>query len=86
MIATVDRNPEPDRPASDLAHFRSEPERHAGSLHLGQQHRDDLARRPVAEELTQRLLVPGDPMPVDHGDEIMLIVPAQRGFAEMRIV
>jgi hypothetical protein len=35
-----------------------------------EQHRDDLLRRAVAEELAERLLVPGDAVPIDQSDEI----------------
>src|SRR5258707_12151587 len=57
----------------------------AGRLAFGQQHGHDLARRAVAEKLTQGLLVPGDAMLVDQGDEIVLGAARQRRFAEMRI-
>src|SRR5271167_5199497 len=50
-----------------------------------QQHREDFARRTVTEQLPQRLLVIGDPMPFDQFDKIPLGVAAQCGFAEMRI-
>ena len=58
----------------------------AGGRAFGQQHGHDLARRAVAEELAQRLLVPGDAVLLDQLDEIALRVAGQRRLAEMRIV
>ena len=52
---------------------------------FGQQHGHDLPRRAVAEELAQRLLVPGDAVLLDQGDEVVLGVARQRRLAEMRI-
>ncbi len=52
---------------------------------FGQQHGHDLARRAVAKQLPQCLLVPGDAVLLDQGDEIMLGVAAERRLAEMRI-
>ena len=37
----------------------------------GEEHRDDLPRRAIAEELAQRLFMPGDAMRIDQGDEIV---------------
>ena len=50
-----------------------------------EQHRENLARRAVAEELAQRFFVIADTMALDHRDEVALGVAAERGFAEMRI-
>ena len=52
---------------------------------LFQQHCDDLPRGSVAEELAERLFVPGDPVPIDQGDEIRRRVTAERGLGEMRV-
>ena len=57
----------------------------AGIAALAHQHVDDLSRRAVAEELAQGLLVPGDAMAVDQGDEVVLGVAGQRGPAEIGI-
>ena len=46
---------------------------------------DDLLRRRVAEQLTQRLFVPGDAVAMDQRDEISGRVARQRRFGEMRI-
>ena len=50
-----------------------------------QQHLHDLLRRVVAEQLAEFLLVPGDAVALDHGDEIPWRVAGQRALAEMRI-
>ena len=44
-----------------------------------------LPGRAVAEQLPQRLLVPGDAVPLDQRDEVVLGVAGQRRFGEMRI-
>ena len=45
---------------------------------FGHQHGDDGARRAVAEQLAERLLMIGDAMALDQRDEISLRVAAQR--------
>ena len=50
-----------------------------------EQHGDDLARRAVAEQLAQRLLVAGDAVPGDQGAEILGGVLREGGAGEMRI-
>ena len=52
---------------------------------LVHQHVDDLARRAVAEQLAERLFVPGDAMAVDQVDEILRRVAAQRRHGEMAV-
>src|SRR5260370_16873703 len=56
-----------------------------GRRALRQQHREDLARRSVTEKLAKSFLVIADAMAFDQGDEIVLRVAAERGFAEMRV-
>ena len=48
----------------------------AGRGAFGQQHGHDLPRRAVAEQLAERLLVPGDAVPLDQGDEVVLACSA----------
>ena len=57
----------------------------AGGVAFGQQHGNDLAGRAVAEQLAQRLLVPGDAVPVHQVDEVVLGVARQGRLAEVRI-
>ena len=57
----------------------------AAGLAFGQQHSDDLLRRSVAEQLAERLFVPGDPVPVDQSDEVRRFEPPQGRLGEMRI-
>ena len=52
---------------------------------FGEQHRDDRARRAVAEQLSERLLVIGDAMALDQRDEVVLRVAVERRLVEMRI-
>src|SRR5262245_15188084 len=54
----------------DGLHLAAGPHRDAGRGALGQQHADDLPRTAVAEELTELLLVPGDAVLLDLGDEV----------------
>ena len=58
---------------------------YADGVTFSQQHGDYRLRRAVAEQLTQRFLVPGNTVLVDQGDEIVLGVARQGRFAEMRI-
>jgi hypothetical protein len=64
---------------------RTEPQIDAALRAFGEQHRDDLLRRAVAEELTERLFVPGDAVAVDQSDEVFGCVTAERGGGEMRV-
>ena len=56
------------------------------AIAFGPEHRDDVLRRAVAEELAQLLLVVRDPVPLDQRDEIAGRVPRERGAAEIRIL
>ncbi len=63
--------------------------RHA-PLHLrvvafGPEHFDDLQRGPVAEQLAELLLVPGDAMLFHQRDEVARRVARQRGAAEIGV-
>ena len=73
-VATVDRGD----PAA-------EPQINPGGLAFGQQHGDDLVRRTVAEQLPEGLLVIGDAVFLDQGDEILRGIAGQRRAAEMGI-
>ena len=61
---------------------REDDARAAALLH---QHVDDLPRRAIAEQLSQRLFVPGDAMPLDQREEILRRIAPQRGLGEMRV-
>jgi hypothetical protein len=50
-----------------------------------EQHREDLARGSVAEELAERLLVIRNAMTFDHRNKIARGVAAERGLAEVRV-
>ena len=63
-----------------------QPDIDRGSGTFVQQHGDDLARRAVAEQLPQGLLVPGDAVLIHQGDKVVLGVAGKRGNAEMWIV
>lgn len=52
---------------------------------FGEQHRNDCARRAVAEQLTERLLVIGNAMAFDQRDEVVLGIAIERGFMKVRI-
>jgi hypothetical protein len=56
------------------------------ALHFCQQHFNYLQCRTVAEELSERLLVIGDAMPLDQCNEIALCVAAQGRDTEVRIL
>ena len=49
------------------------------------QHVDDLPRRAIAEELAERLLMPGNPVPIDQVDELGRCEAAQCGLGEVRV-
>jgi hypothetical protein len=70
---------------ADVADRPAERDPHRTPGALVHQHRDDLARGAVAEELTQRLLVPGDAVLLDQREEILRGVAAQRRLDEMRV-
>src|SRR3546814_3182224 len=69
--------------SSDLA--LPQPDFDPGGGAFRQQQVDDLAGRAVAEQLPQGLLVPGDAVAVDQGDEVLRRVAAQRRHAEVRV-
>jgi hypothetical protein len=50
------------------------------------QHPDDLFGAVVAEQLAQRLLVPGDALPIDALDEVVLAVALQGRGGEARVL
>ncbi len=59
-----------------------QPQCPAGAPQLAHQHLDNLFGRAVAEQLTQGLLMPGDPVTIDQGGEVGGRVAAQRRDAE----
>ncbi len=58
----------------------------ARCLHFGQQHGDDLPGAVVTEQLAQGLLMPGDAVALDQGDEVGGCVPLESGYAEARVL
>src|SRR3546814_13447949 len=66
----------------DLRDRRLRHQGDSGGRAVGEQHVDDLLRGAVAEELAERLLVPGDAGRVDPRDEILLGVALQRRATE----
>ena len=63
-----------------------EPQLRARPVHRAAQHGDDVLGAGVAEQLAQRLLMPGDAGLGHLGDEIPLRVARQGGFGEMRVL
>src|SRR5437868_5943981 len=68
-----------------LAHLARLPPFDAALLALRAQHVDDLHGAAIAEELAQRLLVPGDAMAFHERDEIPRRVALERRAAERGI-
>ena len=64
----------------------AQPDLHLAAGAFVEQQLDDLARGAVAEELAQRLLVPGDAVTLDQVEEILRGVAAERGLHEMRVL
>ena len=56
------------------------------ALALGLKHRDNVARRFVAEELSQLFLVMANPVTIDESNEIARCVARERRAAEIRIL
>ena len=69
----------------DRAGFAAKPDRDTATLAFLQQHGDDLLGRTIAEQLSQRLLVPGDVVAIDQLDEVRRGVARQRRLGEMRV-
>jgi hypothetical protein len=69
----------------DLCDGLLEEDADAGGAALRFEHGDDVACGAVAEELAERLLVEGNAMPFDEGDEISWRVAGERGAGEVRI-
>ncbi len=79
------RYPEPAVGMVDRADRRAARQLHPAPLAFRQEHGDDLAGRAVAEQLPQRLLVPGDAVPLHQVEEIARRVAAERRLGEMRV-
>src|SRR5665213_5249 len=71
--------------AGNIGDGGAHPDVNAALRAFCQQHGDDLARRAITKQLAKCLLMKGDAMPLDHGDEISLCVAAQRRSAEISI-
>ena len=69
----------------DLADRMTERVGDAAGVAFGAEKVDDLAGRAVAEQLAERLFVPGDAVATDQGDEIGRRIAAERGLGEMWI-
>ena len=72
-----------------LLHGRHPMPRH--NLHprrraLGLQHRHNLRRAPIAKQLPQRLLVPGNPMLLDELNELQRRIPRQCRLRKMWVL
>ena len=59
---------------------------HAGIGALSEQQVDDLAGAAVAEQLAELLLVVGDAVRLDQGDEVLRPVAGERAATEGRVV
>jgi hypothetical protein len=69
----------------DLNFMRVQDQFHAAQLALGQQHIQNRSRRSVAEQLPERLLVPGNPVPLNQFDKVSRSIERQRRLGKMRI-
>src|SRR5258706_14299228 len=67
------------------SHFARLPPFDTSLCAFGAQHVDDLLRPPVAEELAEGLLVPGNAVGLDERDEIARRVTRERRAAEVGI-
>ena len=70
---------------ADVADRVGERDLHPAPIAFVLQHRDDLLGRSVAEELPERLFVPGDLVRIDQRDEIRRRVATERRFGIMRV-
>ncbi|SAE68677.1 Uncharacterised protein [Enterobacter hormaechei] len=70
----------------DVQHFGAQAHDYAAFLALGHQHIHDLLGRVVAEQLSQRLLMPRDTVFTHQFDEIPLRVARQRRFTKMTVL
>ena len=71
--------------AGNIRDLAADPDIDAALRAFGQQHGDDGARRAIAEQLSERLLVIGDAMALNERNEIGLRVAAERRLAEVGI-
>ena len=85
VLSAVDGHAEPAVGMVDRTGRMPQGESDARCLALLHQHGDDLPRRTVAEQLAERLLVPGDAVAFDQRDEIGRRVAAQCRLGEMRV-
>ena len=82
----MQREAEPGVIAADAAHRRGQAQVHPGRGHEPRQHRDDLFRGGIAEQLAEGFFVPGDPVAVDQLNEIVLGIAGEGGLGEMGIL
>ena len=80
------RDVEPAVGVADLADGCAQPDLNPSAGTFGHEHRHDLARRAVAEELPERLFVPGDAVARDQPEEIGRGIARQRRFREMGVL
>ena len=67
-------------------HFAAQAHRHVALCAFRHQHIDNLLRRVVAEQLAERLFMPGDAVFAHQIDKVPLGVTRQRRFAEMGVL
>ncbi len=70
----------------DRQHLRAQAHDHAALFALGHQHIDNLLRGVVAEQLAQRLLMPGDAVLTHQIDKVPLGVTRQCRFTKMPVL
>src|SRR5688572_477381 len=71
--------------AGNIRNFSADADVDAALRAFRQQHGNDLARRAIAKQLAECLLVISDAMPLNHRNEISLRVAAQRRSAEIGV-
>src|SRR5438552_13570586 len=72
--------------ASDAVHRTRHPPLHSAARAFRLEHRDDVERGAVAEELAELLLVVGDAVTLDETDELRRRVACERRAAEIRVL
>lgn len=82
----AERNAERPVGVRHLADGVAKAQLHVSLRALIAQHRHDLPSRAVAEQLPQRLFVPGDAVAIDQSDEVLRPVAAQGRLGEMRVL
>ena len=83
--AGAERDPEAGVGMADVGDGMAEGELHPSPVAFVQEHGDDLAGGAVAEELAERLFVPGDAVALDQGEEVGGRVAGERRDGEMGV-